>query len=171
VAHPAGNDPNPKPKPLSREQQLAMQLLLDGHGTAAICEKLSISQPTLWRWKQLPAWQEDLWVAVRGEQRDGEVHMRSLVPLATQVVQRLLISGTDNIKLSASKLVFGTVASLVAREEQQQMLIELEQQLKTLEDKAANKLPAAGYGEIAADVVACAHDSANAKQHEEETFQ
>ena len=110
-------------------------------------------------------------MAVRGEQRDGEVHMRSLVPLATQVVQRLLISGTDNIKLSASKLVFGTVASLVAREEQQQMLIELEQQLKTLEDKTANNLPAAGFGEIAADVVACAHDSANAKQHEEETFQ
>jgi hypothetical protein len=148
-----------------------MQLLLDGHGTAAICEKLSISQPTLWRWKQLPAWQEDLWVAVRGEQRDGEVHMRSLVPLATQVVQRLLISGTDNIKLSASKLVFGTVASLVAREEQQQMLIELEQQLKALEDKAGNKLPVAGHGEITADVVAGAHDSAHKNQQKEESFQ
>ena len=155
------NSANMRPKGLSNQQKLAMQLLLDGHGTAAICEKLSITQPTLWRWKQLPAWQTVLWEAVRGEQKDGEVHMRTLVPMATQVVQRLLATGTDQIKLGASRLVFETVAGLVAREEQGQMLAELEQQLDELKISAANRLPAAANPVIEADFVAYAHDSAH----------
>jgi len=63
------------------------------------------------------------------------------------------------------------VASLVARGEQQQMLIELMQQLKALEDKTSNKLPVAGHGEITADFVAFEQDSANTKQPNHIPFQ
>ncbi len=153
--------PDLKIKPLNRQQKLAMQLMLDGFGKGQVCEKLNISQPTLWRWMQQPAWATTLEDAVRGEQKDGELQMRTLVPMATKVVQQLLISGADNIKLGASRLVFETVANLVAREDQQEMLTELEQQLDELRVTAANRLPAAAGAVIEADFVAYAHDSAH----------
>jgi hypothetical protein len=116
-----------------------MQLMLDGFGKGQVCEKLNICQATLWRWMQMPAWGTTLEDAVRGEQKEGELQMRTLVPMATKVVQQLLISGADNIKLGASRLVFETVANLVAREEQGQVLLELEARLDELRDAAQSQ--------------------------------
>lgn len=153
--------PDLKIKPLNRQQKLAMQLMLDGFGKGQVCEKLNISQPTLWRWMQQPAWATTLEHAVRGEQKEGEFQMRTLVPMATKVVHQLLISGADNIKLGASRLVFETVANLTAREEHQQMLAELEAQVEELRVVATNRLPAAANGAIEVDFVAHAHDPAH----------
>lgn len=131
--------PDLKIKPLNRQQKLAMQLMLDGFGKGQVCEKLNICQATLWRWMQQPAWATTLEHAVRGEQKEGELQMRTLVPLATKVVNTLLVSGADNIKLGASRLVFETVANLVAREEQHQVLSELEERLEELQALARNQ--------------------------------
>lgn len=131
--------PDLKIKPLNRQQKLAMQLMLDGFGKGQVCEKLNICQATLWRWMQQPAWATTLEHAVRGEQKEGELQMRTLVPLATKVVNTLLVSGADNIKLGASRLVFETVANLVAREEQHQVLAELEERLEELQALARNQ--------------------------------
>ncbi len=168
--------PNLRPKALNRQQQLALQLVLDGHNAAAVCEKLAISQPTLWRWKQMPAWQTTIWEAVRGEQQDGEIHMRTLVPLATRVVQNLLVTGTDQIKLGASRLVYETVANLVAREEQQELLGSLEQQLDELRTVVANnavagELAPGTYPVMDAEIVAHSHAGSHNELQQEAAAQ
>jgi DNA-binding transcriptional ArsR family regulator len=126
-------------KPLTGQQKVALQLLLDGHRKCEIQEKLGISQPTLSRWLKLPAWHQALEEAVREEQSAGEVHMRTLMPLATKTVHKLLLTGADNVKLGASRLVFETVAHMLQREEQQAMLTELESRLEELQDAARNQ--------------------------------
>lgn len=161
--------PNLRPGQLSQKQKLAMQLMLDWHGTSAVCEKLGISQPTFWRWKNSAAWQEVLWTAVRGEQQEGEIHMHTLVPQATRVAQALLVTGSDQVKLGASRLVFETVANLVAREEQQALLSQLEQQLDEIRatvasNGAAGQLNASLYD---AEIVAHSHDLSHTEQQQE----
>ncbi|QVV66538.1 helix-turn-helix domain-containing protein [Synechococcus sp. LA31] len=166
--------PNLRPGQLSQKQKqkLAMQLMLDGHGTSAVCEKLGISQPTFWRWKNSAAWQEALWSAVRGEQQDGEIHMRTLVPQATRVAQALLVTGSDQVKLGASRLVFETVANLVAREEQQALLSQLEQQLDEIRatvasNGAAGQLTPGNSQVLDAEIVAHSHDLSHTEQQQE----
>ena len=126
-------------KPLTGQQKVALQLLLDGHRKCEIQEKLGISQPTMSRWLRLPAWHLALEAAVREEQSTGEVQLRTLMPLATQVVHKLLLTGADNVKLGASRLVFETVANMIAREEQGQVLLELEARLDELRDAAQSQ--------------------------------
>jgi hypothetical protein len=172
LARLTANEPNCRPRQLSQKQKLAMQLMLDGHGTSAVCEKLGISQPTFWRWKNSAAWQEVLWSAVRGEQQDGEIHMRTLVPQATRVVQALLVTGTDQIKLGASRLVFETVANLVAREEQQELLGSLEQQLDEIRATVANngvigQLNPSPLDAVDAEIVADSHAGSHNGQQQE----
>jgi hypothetical protein len=126
-------------KPLTGQQKVALQLLLDGHRKCEIQEKLGISQPTLSRWLKLPAWHQALEEAVREEQSAGEVHMRTLMPLATKTVHKLLLTGADNVKLGASRLVFETVAHMLQREEQQTLLAGLEARLDELQEVASNQ--------------------------------
>ena len=120
-------------KPLNSQQKVALQLLLDGYGKKQIQEKLNVSQPTLHRWQKLPAWHIALEEAVRGEQKEGEMQMRTLIPLATKVTHRLLMTGADNIKLGAARLTFETVARLTEREDQREVLGELESRLQELQ--------------------------------------
>ena len=126
-------------KPLTKKQELAVQLMLDGYGKGEIQSKLNISQPTLYRWQQLPAWHEAVETAVRADTKTGEVQMKTLLPLATKTVHKLLVTGADNIKLGASRLVFETVAHMLQREEQQQMLQALEEQVSELRDAARER--------------------------------
>ena len=126
-------------KPLSKPQRLALQLRLDGHTKGEVQEKLGISQPTLYRWMQLPAWHEALESAVREEQKGGELQMRSLVPLATRVTHKLLLTGSDQIKLGAARLTFETVEKMTAREEQQEVMAELEERLNELQEVARSQ--------------------------------
>ena len=126
-------------KPLSKQQQLALRLLLDGHSKKEIREKLSISQPTMYRWMQMPAWHDSLESAVREEQKTGEMQMRTLIPLATQVTHRLLLTGSDQVKLGAARLTFDTVARMTEREEQVEIMNELEARLSELQEVARNQ--------------------------------
>lgn len=126
-------------KPLTKKQELAVQLMLDGFSKKEIQRRLNISQPTLYRWQQLPAWHEAVETAVRADTKTGEVQLKSLMPLATRAVHKLLLTGADNIKLGASRLVFETVAHMLQREEQQQMLQALEEQVAQLRDAARER--------------------------------
>ena len=120
-------------KPLSPQQRVAMQLMLNGHSKGQVVEKIGISQPTLARWIKLPMWQQELQEAVKLEQGQGESQMRTLVPQATQVVNQLLVAGSDQVRLGAARLVFETVDRMTQREEQSQVLVELEGRLEDLQ--------------------------------------
>lgn len=161
MARAAGMPSMKQGRGLTNRQRLAKQLVLDGDNVANACQKLGISQPTLWRWKQSPAWQVALWEAVRGEQKDGEVQIRTMVPQASKVVQQLLITGTDQIKLGASRLVLEAVHALTQQEEQREMLADLEAQLEELKQAAAQQLPP---GTLEAEILEVAHTDAHTER-------
>lgn len=140
--------------------------MLDGFGKAEIQAKLNISQPTLYRWQQLPAWQLAVEEVVKTDTKTGEVQLKTLLPLATQAVHKLLLTGTDQIKLGASRLVYETVAHMLQREEQQEMLALLEEQVAELRDAARQQqqqqqLPQAVIDVIDAPDLAHSHDSSH----------
>ena len=102
--------PDLKLKPLTPRQANALQMTLDGYRKNEICDKLGITQKTLWTWRRLPAWNEQLNVAVRDSSGDGEVHIRTLLPLATIALKKLILTGTDNTP-TISQVNKGTVTS------------------------------------------------------------
>jgi hypothetical protein len=153
--------PDLKLKPLTPRQANALQMTLDGYRKNEICDKLGITQKTLWTWRRLPAWNEQLDIAVRDSSGDGEVHIRTLLPLATVALKKLILTGADNVMLGAARTVLEAHANLVAREQDQAVMAELEARLEELQAVATNRLPAAANGAIEVDFVAHAHDPAH----------
>ncbi len=119
-----------------------MQLTLDGYTKKMICESLGISQPTLWRWRTLPAWNETLDVALKEDSKDGQGQIKTLLPLATQTLKKLIINGPDNIKLGAARTILEAHANLVAREEQAEVIRDLEVRLEQIAAGGLQALPA-----------------------------
>ena len=156
-----GNAPQ-KIKPLTTRQKNALQMTLDGYTKGMICESLGISPPTLWRWRTLPAWNETLDVALKEDSKDGQGQIKTLLPLAMQTLKKLIVNGPDNIKLGAARTVLEAHANLVAREEQQQAISTLEEQLEDLRVMAqAKTLAAAPEPAIEVEINPVANESAN----------
>ena len=132
-----------KIEPLTSRQRNALQLTLDGYTKKMICESLGISQPTLWRWRTLPAWNETLDVALKEDSKDGQGQIKTLLPLATQTLKKLIINGPDNIKLGAARTILEAHANLVAREEQAEVIRDLEVRLEQIAAGSLQALPAA----------------------------
>ena len=128
-----------KLKPLTPRQANALQMTLDGFSKGEIIERLGVTQVTLWRWRQLPAWCEELNVVLRDASGDGQGQLKSMLPLATRRLKQLLVSQSEQVALGAIRTVLEAHANLVAREEQGQVLLELEARLDELRDAAQSQ--------------------------------
>ncbi|QVV66775.1 helix-turn-helix domain-containing protein [Synechococcus sp. LA31] len=126
-------------KPLTPRQANALQMTLDGFTKTEIQERLGINQATLWRWRKLPAWDEQVSIVLRDSSGDGQGQIKSMLPLATRRLKQLIHSPTETVALGACRTVLEAHANLVAREEQQQVLADLETRLEELQDAARNQ--------------------------------
>ena len=163
-----GSERTNKLKPLSTRQQLALQLTLDGHTRKQICEQLSINDKTLWNWRQLPAWNEQLEIVLKVDGEDTTAQLKSLVPLSLQTLKNLMASGSEHVRLGAAKTTLEAWSSLVDREEQKQMLNQLEVQVVELQESMQQQqLP----GAIDADFTASALDPALSEPRQTEEDQ
>jgi hypothetical protein len=168
--------PSPKIKPLRARQLNAMQMALDGFTGQEICERLGITNKTLWNWRQLPAWDEQFSVVLRGSSGDGEGQIRSMLPLATNRLRKLIHSTSETVALGACRTVLEAHANLVARLEQQELLGQLEQQLDEIRTTVANngvagQLNPSPYGVLDAEIVADSHASSHNEQQQEAVAQ
>ena len=126
-------------KPLTPRQANALQMVLDGYRKGEICERLGITQKTLWNWRRLPAWDEQVTLTLREASGDGQGQIKSMLPLATQRLKALIMSPAESVALGACRTVLEAHANLVARDEQQQMLQALEEQVSELRDAARER--------------------------------
>ena len=113
-----------------------MQMTLDGCRKVEICEHLGITYKTYWNWKQLPGWEAQLAVVLKVEGSDGDGLVKSFYPQAVAILRQLALTGSDNIKLGASRSLLEVHANLVARQEQAEMITHLEQQLHDVQAMA-----------------------------------
>ena len=157
-----GHLPDLKNKPLRPKQMNALQMSLDGYSKAAICEHLGITNKTLWNWRQLPAWNEQVSLVIRHDSADGQSQIKSLLPLATQTLKTLIVNGGETVKLGACRTVLEAHANLIQREEQQAVISQLEEQLGELREMAqAKTLAAAPEPAIEVEISPVANGSAN----------
>ena len=139
-----------------------MQMTLDGFTKGEICNRLGITQKTLWSWRKLPAWDEQLTVVLRGATEDGQGQIKSLLPLATRRLAQLISSPTETVALGAVRVALEAHITLVSREEQRDVVVELEAQLEELKVLAQqNQLPMAGEPVIDAEITPIAHADAH----------
>ena len=124
--------PDMKVKPLNPRQVNALQMTIDGYRKSEICERLGITQKTLFNWRRLPAWNEEVRAVLQVESEDGQGQIKSLLPLAVQTLKQLIVNGAPNIKLGASRTVLEAHATLVQAEQQAQVIGDLERRLEEL---------------------------------------
>ena len=160
--------PSQKPKPLNAQQLTALKMMVTGHNGQQIQEALGISQPTLYRWKQLPGWHLALQEHLKEIRQEGDVHLKSLVPLAAAALKVLVLTGNDTIKLGASRTILEAHANLVSREEQGELMVDLEQRLEELQALAQQQLMPAKAEVQDAEIVVDANADANAAADEVE---
>ena len=143
---------NPQPdlklKPLNPRQVNALQMTIDGYRKGEICERLGITQKTLFNWRKLPAWDEQITAVLRSDSEDGEGQIKSLLPLATRTLKQLVVAGPDNIRLGAARTILEAHATLVAREEQAQVIGDLERRLEELAAAGVQSLAPASTTEV-----------------------
>ena len=151
-------------RPLTTKQRKAIELLVNGYRKQEICRELEISKPTLCRWQQLPAWGLALDEACRVEQDEGEIHVKTLLPLASRALRKLVLTGSESTRLASCRLIYETVDRMVTREEQREVVIELEEQLEELKSLVAQQqaqLPEASGEVIEAEITPIAHVDAH----------
>ena len=142
-----------KPKALNPRQRLALQLTIDGLPKNEICDRLGITPKTLWTWRRLPAWNDTLDIALKDESTDGNTMVRTYYPMAVGILRKLALTGNDNIKLGACRTLVEAHTVLVAREEQAQVITDLEVRLEELAAAGVQSLaPAAPADVIDAEV-------------------
>ena len=138
-------------------------MCIDGFQKSEIAERLGITDRTLRNWRQLPAWDETLEVALKEETSDGNTLVKSYYPMAVGILRKLALTGADNIKLGAARTLIEAHVALVTREEQQQVISTLEEQLEDLRVMAqAKTLAAAPDQAIDVEIEPHAHASAHA---------
>lgn len=151
-------------KPLKPRQLNALQMVLDGYTGVEIQERLGITQKTLWNWRQLPAWEEQISLVLREASGDGQGQIKSMLPLATSRLKKLIFSTTETVALGACRTVLEAHANLVAREEQQEAMAQMERDLGEIQAALASAKPEllqAAAGElIEAEIVGNAHVAA-----------
>ncbi|MAF40846.1 MAG: hypothetical protein CL859_03155 [Cyanobium sp. ARS6] len=153
--------PSMKPKQLTSRQRLALQMTIDGFQKNEIAERLGITDRTLRNWRRLPSWDETLEVTLKQETADGNALVKGYYPMAVGILRKLALTGGDNIKLGACRTLIEAHVSLCQREEQQQVIATLEQQMEELRVLAQVKTLAASP-EPAIDVEIGAHAHADA---------
>ena len=157
--------PDLRIKPLTKKQRAAVDLLVSGYQEKEITAQLGISQATFYRWKKLPMWEVAVNEGCRVQMEEAQVEVKSLTGLATKSLRTLVCTGSDQVKLGAARLIYETVDRLVAREQQQQVVIELEEQLEELKALVATQqaqLPAAPETPVIdAEITPIAHADAH----------
>jgi len=123
-------------KPLTPRQAVALQLTLEGLRKGEVCERMGISQRTLWTWRRLPAWNEMLEVTLKEETNDGDALVKTFYPMAVGILRKLALTSNDAIKLGACRTLVEAHVRMVERQEQGQVLLELEARLDELRDAA-----------------------------------
>ena len=123
-------------------------MTIDGYRKGEICERLGITQKTLFNWRRLPAWNEQVRAVLQVESEDGQGQIKTLLPLAVQTLKQLIVNGAPNIKLGASRTVLEAHANLVQREEQAQVIGDLERRLEELAAAGVQSLAPASPVEV-----------------------
>ena len=127
-------------KPLTPRQTVALQLTLEGLRKGEVCERMGISQRTLWTWRRLPAWNEALEVTLKEETSDGDALVRTFYPMAVGILRKLALTSNDAIKLGACRTLVEAHVRMVERQEQQQVLAELEARMEELQQVAMGRM-------------------------------
>ena len=149
---PRGPEPAMTWKPLTLKQRKAMDLLVAGYRKYQVQEELGIHPATLYRWQQLPAWGITLAEKTRIQAEEDQVELKSLVGMANRALKLLVANGNHSIQLGACRLIYETVDRLAAREQQQEVVLELESQLEDLKAAVQGQLPAAREEVIEAEI-------------------
>lgn len=110
---------------------------------------------------------------LRGATEDGQGQIKSLLPLATRRLAQLISSPTETVALGAVRVALEAHTTSVTREEQREVVVELEaklEELKTLTQQA--QLPAAPETPVIdAEITSTASESASEPSQAQEADQ
>ena len=118
----------------------AVKLDLEGYPTSEIASKLGICMDTVHRWKRSELWLMGINQYITPVQSKGELHLRSLVPVATHALKDLVQVATPAIRLQAAKFILEMAHELRVEEEQREQIIRLEGQMEELAAVAQRQL-------------------------------
>ena len=135
-------------------------MVIDGHRSGEVCEQLGISYPTLRRWKNLPAWDEEERITIGEIEGEGSTQIKTLLPLAMSTLKALMLTGNETTKLGAAKATLDAWSAMVTREEQRDLLTQLETQVVEIQAVMGEQLPRPQQRALEAEIMPSAQDPA-----------
>ena len=154
-------------RPLTARQKIALQMILDGARKLEVCERLNITEKTLWNWRQLPAWEATLDVVLKVDNQDGDALVESFYPQAINILRKLALTGNDTVKLAAVRTIIEARQNIIIRRDDREMMQAMEAQLSELQVQVSNQQAAANTPVLEpaqyAEFVTVSNESANGK--------
>jgi len=94
-----------KIRPLSVEQQNAIEFLIQGRSDRSVAETIGVNRSTIWEWRKNP-----IFVAALNKQRnemwkESRERLKNLAGSALDTIERQLANDDGRIALSASKII------------------------------------------------------------------
>lgn len=94
-----------KIRPLSVEQQNAIEFLIQGRSDRSVAEAIGVNRSTIWEWRKNP-----IFVAALNKQRndmwkESRERLKTLASFALDTIERQLANDDGRIALDASKLI------------------------------------------------------------------
>ena len=94
-----------KIRPLSIEQQNAIEFLIQGRSDRSVAETIGVNRSTIWEWRKNP-----IFVAALNKQRNemwkaSRERLKNLAGSALDTIERQLANDDGRIALSASKII------------------------------------------------------------------
>ena len=128
-------------KKLTTSQRKAIELVSKGYSNAMVANALEVTTATIYNWKRLPLFKQELAVAINLKAESSNYKLHDLFRKALEECEGLMQDRNPTIRLGAARLVCESYSAIAKAAEEKEMLIRMEERMEQLQANIDTAIP------------------------------
>ena len=118
---------------LTAKQKKAIELVSKGYSNAMVAGALEITAATVYNWKKLPLFKQELAEAINLKAESSNYKLHDLFRRALEECEGLMQDRNPGIRLGAARLVCESYTAIAKAAEEKELLIQMEARVEQLQ--------------------------------------